>query len=82
MRPGDVDGDLDPLEADGEGDEGFVCGRGVAIAHTAEGVGGGAVSEAEVSSGFFQSLALGDECERKISGPAFLTLHSQVSVVR
>ena len=45
------------------GHEGFVGGRGVAVAHFLEGAGDGAVLQAEVSSGLLVGVALGEERE-------------------
>lgn len=60
---GAIDGEIDPLEAGGEGHEGFVGGRGIAVAHFLEGAGDGAVLQAEVSSGLLVGVAFGEERE-------------------
>lgn len=60
---GTVDGEGDPLEADGKGDEGFVCGRVVAASHLAESVRDGAMREAEARCGFALGVAFGNQSE-------------------
>jgi len=58
-----VDAQRDPLEADGEGDEGFVGRGGVAAAHVRDGVGDCTAADSEMMRCFLLGVAFGEESE-------------------
>lgn len=66
-----MDRECDPLQADSEGDEGFVGGRGAAGAHGRDSVGEAARDQAEVSCGLLLGVAFADECEDPAASRGF-----------